>query len=147
MAAVIEKARGVAVAFLRAQARRIVSGASLSAMGVSTGCCACSDDFGDAGLSTVFNPRHADVLIVSGVLNAKSAAVARRIYDQMDSPKYVIALGNCAIGGGPFAESPAVLSARDVLPVDVEAAGCPPDAAALKAAVRLLREKIKTGAA
>lgn len=146
MAAVTEKTRGLVAASLQALARWAASGAS-SAMNVSTGCRACSDDFEDAGLSIAFNPRHADVLIVSGALNAKSAAVARKIYDQMDCPKYVIALGNCAIDGGLFAKSPVIVPARDALPVDVEAAGCPPDAATLKAAVRLLREKIKSGAA
>ena len=56
-------------------------------MPVSTGCCSCFAQMNRAGMEPVFNPHHADVLVVNGALSAKAAVVARRIYDQMPTPK------------------------------------------------------------
>lgn len=112
-------------------------------MSVSTGCCSCFSQMGQVGMEPVFNPHHADVLIVNGALSVKAAFVARRIYDQMPSPKYVVAFGNCAINGGLFADSYAVTAARDILPVDVSVPGCPPSAAGMVAGIESLREIIQ----
>lgn len=112
-------------------------------MPVSTGCCSCFAQMNRAGMEPVFNPHHADVLVINGALSAKAAVVARRIYDQMPTPKYVIAFGNCAINGGLFANSYAVAAVRDILPVDVCVPGCPPDAAGLVAGVEKLRSIIR----
>lgn len=114
-----------------------------SVMPVSTGCCSCFTQMSCAGMDPVFNPHHADVLIVNGALSVKAAFVVRRIYDQMLSPKYVIAFGNCAINGGLFHGSYAVTTAQDILPVDVCVPGCPPDAAAMIAGVEQLRDIIQ----
>jgi NADH-quinone oxidoreductase subunit B len=96
------------------------------------------------------SPRQADLMIVAGTVNAKMAPIIRRLYDQMPSPKYVIALGSCAICGGPFdqAENYAVVHGVDkVIPVDVMVPGCPPRPEALINGILELQRMIKSGEA
>jgi NADH-quinone oxidoreductase subunit B len=82
-------------------------------------------------------------MIVAGTITKKMAPAVRRIYDQMPEPKWVIAMGNCAIGGGPFADSYAVVPGADeILPVDVYIPGCPPRPEALIYGMLQLKEKI-----
>ena len=112
---------------------------------VSTGCCCSFGQLQQAGAEIVFNPHHADVLVIGGTLSRKAAVAVRRIYDQMPSPKYVVAWGGCVADDGLFAGSYAVVRAADVLPVDVSIPGCPPDADAvaegMAALRRVMREK------
>ena len=90
------------------------------------------------------SPRQADLLIVAGTVTAKMAAPLRRVYDQMPEPKWVIAMGACACGGGPFHESYAVVNGVDkIVPVDVYLAGCPPTPEDLLDALMKLQKKIK----
>lgn len=88
-------------------------------------------------------PRQADLLIVAGTLTWKMAKPLLRLYEQMPEPKYVIAMGNCTIAGGPFADSYAVVAGIDkLLPVDVYIPGCPPRPEALIDGMLKLKERI-----
>ncbi|NDV23022.1 NADH-quinone oxidoreductase subunit B family protein [Desulfovibrio sp. JC022] len=78
------------------------------------------------GVVNVGNPKHADVLLVTGTVNHRNAKVLRNIYDQMPDPKGVIAIGACGLSGGIFRECYNVLGGIDkVIPVDVYVPGCP----------------------
>jgi len=73
------------------------------------------------------SPRHADVLVVTGAVTRQAKERLVRIYEQMPSPKYVIAVGTCGISGAPFTDSYNLYGRVDmVLPVDVYISGCPP---------------------
>ena len=73
------------------------------------------------------SPRQADLMIVAGTVTKKMAPQVVRLYNQMPEPKYVIAMGACAISGGPFKQGYNVLKGIDrYLPVDVHIPGCPP---------------------
>lgn len=111
------------------------------AMPLSLGCCACESGAVGAGMPVCFNPRHADVLIVAGAVSAKAAPVVRRIYDMMLTPKFVVGVGNCALNGGLFAGSYAVVRLSDIVPVDCRVKGCPPTAADFAAALTELKTK------
>lgn len=89
------------------------------------------------------SPRQADVMIVAGTVTTKMAPQARRLYDQMADPKYVIAMGTCVIAGGPYQGSYSTVPGIDnFVPVDVYVAGCPPRPDALLYAVMQLQDKI-----
>ncbi|MEX2080649.1 MAG: hypothetical protein WEC33_03460, partial [Dehalococcoidia bacterium] len=75
----------------------------------------------------VASPRHADLLLVTGVMTRNLVDAALRTYEAMPTPRLVVAVGACAIGGGVFAQTYAAHgSVEPVLPVDVFIPGCPP---------------------
>ena len=90
-----------------------------------------------------FSPRQSDLMIVAGTLTYKMASVARRIYDQMPEPKWVIAMGACAISGGVFNTYSVVQGLDQVMPVDVYLPGCPPRPEALIHAIMEIQKKIE----
>lgn len=101
-------------------------------------------DLDRLGVMPRATPRQSDVMIVAGTLCTKMASRLRTLYDQMPEPKYVIAMGGCAIDGGPFQASPTVVKgAEKVVPVDVYIPGCPPRPEALIHGFLVLQEKIK----
>lgn len=91
-------------------------------------------------------PRQADVMIVAGTVNYKMASRVKRLYDQMPDPKYVIAMGACTVGGGPYVDHgySVVKGVDKIVPVDVYIPGCPPRPEALIDGIMRLQELIRT---
>jgi NADH-quinone oxidoreductase subunit B len=103
-------------------------------------------DFARFGMEVMRpSPRQADMMIVSGTVTKKMIPQIVRLYNQMPEPKYVVAMGACASGGGPFKEGYNVVSGVDkFIPVDVYIPGCPPTPQALLHGLITLQKKIDT---
>jgi len=84
-------------------------------------------DLGRFGIQIVASPRHADGLLITGPVTRNMELALKKTYDAVPAPKIVIAVGACAISGGPYVDHPEVCSgAGDVVPVDLYVPGCPP---------------------
>ncbi len=126
---------------------------SLWSLTFATSCCgiefmsvgAARYDFARFGFEVTRNsPRQADLIMVAGTITHKMAPVLKRLYDQMAEPKYVVAVGGCAISGGPFKGSYHVVNGVDkILPVDVFIPGCPPRPEAIMYGMMQLQRKVK----
>jgi NADH-quinone oxidoreductase subunit B len=103
-------------------------------------------DFSRFGMEVMRpSPRQADLMLVSGTVTKKMIPQIVRLYNQMPEPKYVVAMGACASGGGPFKEGYNVVSGVDnYVPVDVYIPGCPPTPQALLNGLIALQKKIDT---
>jgi len=135
----------------RAARRRL--GRSLSIREVDAGSCngceleihALNNAFYDLerfGLRFVASPRHADVLMVTGPVTKNMREALERTYAATPDPKWVIAVGDCALDGGHFAGSYAVVGGvSQVVPVDLHIRGCPPSPTALLEGLLALLEK------
>jgi len=91
------------------------------------------------------SPRQCDLMIVCGTVNKKMAPAVITLYDQMPEPKWVLALGNCAISGGPFkfpGQYAVVEGVDKLIPVDIYVPGCPPRPEALIEGILKLEEKL-----
>ncbi len=90
-------------------------------------------------------PRQADLMIVAGTVNFKMASRVRRLYNQMPDPKFVIAMGACTCGGGPYYKyGYNVVKGVDlVVPVDVYVPGCPPRPEALLEGLMRIQDKVR----
>lgn len=125
---------------------------SLWPMQFGLACCAIElMDFGSARIDAerkgylMFRgtPRQCDVMIVAGWVTKSMVPEIKRLYEQMSSPKYVVAFGECATCGGPWWESYNIIKGIDeVLPVDVFVAGCPPRPENLFGALIKLQKKV-----
>ena len=135
------------------RAARARLGRSLSIRHVDAGSCngcelelhALSNAFYDLerlGLRFVASPRHADVLTVSGPVTRNMREALLRTYEAMPDPKWVVAIGGCAVDGGILSGSAAIAGGvKDVLPVDLTIRGCPPNPRQLLAGLLALMQK------
>jgi Ni,Fe-hydrogenase III small subunit len=141
------------------KAARARLGRSLSIRQVDAGSCngceleihALNNPFYDIerfGIRFVASPRHADVLLVTGPVTANMAEALKRTYDATPDPKWVVATGDCALDGGIFAGSYAVVGGVGaVVPVDLHISGCPPTPTQLLSGLLALLKHVDRGAA
>jgi ech hydrogenase subunit C len=77
------------------------------------------------GIINTGNPKHADILLITGAVNEQSKSVVQNLYNQMPEPKVVVAIGTCALSGGIFAECYNIIGGVDkAIPVDIYVPGC-----------------------
>ena len=116
-----------------------------------TGCCSpefmqvsgSRYDMERLGILPFASVRQSDCIMVVGIVSRKMALRVKYLYDQMGEPKYVVSIGACPTGKGPFYDSYAAVAVDDYVPVDVYVPGCPPRPEAIIQGMMLLQDKIK----
>jgi Ni,Fe-hydrogenase III small subunit len=96
----------------------------------------------ERGIAIARSPRHADILLLTGIMTPPSKSAARRVWEQLAEPRALVAVGDCPINGSVFRGSAQFSPAGETLPIDVELPGCPPSPTlileAITAAIKLL---------
>ena len=92
-------------------------------------------------------PRQTNLMLIEGTLTRKMAKAAVWVYEQMPEPKFVMAMGACAIDGGIFWNSYNIVRPKDILPVEIYIPGCPPRPEAVARAILMLQKRIREGKA
>jgi NADH-quinone oxidoreductase subunit B len=118
-----------------------------------TGCCSpefmqvsgSRFDMERLGILPFASVRQCDCIMVVGIVSRKMAERVKYLYEQMGEPKYVVAVGACPTGKGPFYDSYSVVAIDEYVPVDVYIPGCPPRPEAIIHGMMELQEKIRTG--
>ena len=135
---IIDEEKALTLATALNEKLRKLFGRSLKLRQVSAGGCnGCESDvnvlntvgwdLGRFGIDFVASPRHADGLLITGCVPHNMSLALRKTYDAVPEPKIVIAVGACAISGGPYVDHPEVLNgASSLVPVDLFVPGCPP---------------------
>lgn len=91
------------------------------------------------------SPRHSDLIIIAGTLTNKMAPILRRLYEQIQDPKFMLSMGSCSNGGGYYHYSYSVIRGSNrIIPVDIYVPGCPPTAEALIFGLIQLQGKVGT---
>ncbi|HEY3398024.1 MAG TPA: NADH-quinone oxidoreductase subunit B family protein [Armatimonadota bacterium] len=146
---------GMSLAFLKVADKALDTARACSLWWLQFGlaCCAIESmavgasryDLDRFGIFHRATPRQADAMLVAGTVTTKMAPVIRRLYDQMPEPRYVIAVGNCAISGGRFYQHAysVVRGVDRVLPVDIFIPGCPPRPESFIDGLRKLHDLIR----
>jgi NADH-quinone oxidoreductase subunit B len=91
------------------------------------------------------SPRQTNLMVIEGTLTKKMGEAAKIVYDQMPWPKFVIAMGACALDGGLFYNSYNIVRPRDILPVTHFIPGCPPRPEAVARAIIMLQRRVRSG--
>lgn len=101
------------------------------------------------GIAMALSPRHADILLVTGILTPRCRKAARAVWEQLAEPRAIVAIGDCPITGSVFGRAEHAEDAGNVLPIDVEVPGCPPTPAlilqGIEEAVKLLDGEAEAG--
>ncbi|MCS3923202.1 F(420)H(2) dehydrogenase subunit B [Methanosalsum natronophilum] len=109
---------------------------------IATGCAHYDTD--RFGIIPRNSPRQADVMVISGYVTKKYLPALKKLWDQMASPKWILAMGDCSISGGPFYQSySTVQNIEEIFPIDVYIPGCPPRPEALLEGFIQLQKKIE----
>jgi Ni,Fe-hydrogenase III small subunit/Pyruvate/2-oxoacid:ferredoxin oxidoreductase delta subunit len=153
----ITEGRGLALAHSLDERARRLFGRSLKLRVVSAGGCnGCESDvnvlgtlvfdLGRFGIQFVASPRHADGLLITGPVTKNMELAVKKTWDAVPAPKLVIAVGACAISGGPYVDHPEVMNgAGALLPVDLYVPGCPPHPFTILDGLLRLLGRIETG--
>ncbi len=98
------------------------------------------------GVMPIWGPRQGDFLMIAGYVSKKMAKRLIRIYNQMPEPRYVLALGDCTMSGGPYWDSYNVIeNVGELVPIDVYVPGCPPRPEAILKGIEMIQEMIAKG--